>query len=244
VNLAQVFPNPEDLLRLPPEDLAGVIMEIADPGNARISMIAFVNGCRQPPGRTEGYPHAVMRLVTIAIAEAFNWLLSQGIIIHDPEQHADFHLITRRGAQLRSREAVRGYRQASVLPRDLLHPVIAERVWPLFARGDYETAVFQAYKEVEVAVRSAGGYSDQQLGVDLMRKAFHPDTGPLRDPNAIPGERQAVSDLFAGVIGYGKNPASHRHVEHGPKEAAKLIIFASYLLDVVEDRRQAATSTS
>jgi uncharacterized protein (TIGR02391 family) len=242
MNLSEVFPNPQDLLAVSPEDLAGVILEIADQGSAQLNMTAVVNGCREPAGRVGAYPQNVMRRVTVAIAEAFNWLQSQGLIIHDPEQHADYYLITRRGARLRSRQAVEDYRKAHILPRELLHPLLLETVWPLYARGDYETAVFHAFKEVEIAVRTAGGYGDQQFGVDLMRKAFHVDNGPLRDPAAVPGERQALSDLFAGAIGYGKNPPSHRHVEHKPEEAARLIVFASFLLDVVDDRQAAMTT--
>jgi len=56
-------------------------------------------------------------------------------------------------------------------------------------------------REVEVAVREACGYPASELGVPLMRKAFHPETGPLSEPGQEAGERQAHSDLFAGAIG-------------------------------------------
>jgi len=46
-------------------------------------------------------------------------------------------------------------------------------------------------KAVEVAVREAGGLGADELGVNLMRKAFHIDNGPLTDMNAERGERQA-----------------------------------------------------
>ena len=51
----------------------------------------------------------------------------------------------------------------------------------LFLRGDYDTAVFQAFKEVEIAVRKAGHYNDTDIGVALMRKAFNVDDGNLTD---------------------------------------------------------------
>jgi len=63
-----------------------------------------------------------------------------------------------------------------------------------------------------------------------MRKAFNIDNGPLRDQNAIPAERQALSDLFAGAIGSYKNPHSHRNVAvNDPDEAAEMIVLASHL---------------
>jgi len=94
---------------------------------------------------------------------------------------------------------------------------------------------------VEVAVRKASnskaaGYPDDMLGITLMRKAFHPDAGPLADLSLVAGEREAEMHLFSGAIGHAKNPASHRNVEITPQEAARLIVFASHLLGIVEQR--------
>lgn len=74
----------------------------------------------------------------------------------------------------------------------------------------------------------------------LMRRAFHPDTGPLRDATWVAGERDAEMALFAGAIGFAKNPASHRDVDVPPLEATRLIVFAAHLLDVVDRRRTTA----
>jgi uncharacterized protein (TIGR02391 family) len=81
-----------------------------------------------------------------------------------------------------------------------------------FLRGYYDTAVFQAFKEVEVAVRTAAKLSDADFGVALMRKAFDKDTGPLADQSRLPTERKATAHLFAGAIGLFKNAHSHRNV--------------------------------
>ena len=67
-------------------------------------------------------------------------------------------VISRRGQKLRTHDQVNSYRRANRLPRQLLHPRIAQKVWALFLRGDYDTAVFQAFKEVEVEVRKAGNF--------------------------------------------------------------------------------------
>ncbi len=238
MHLSEVFATADDLLSVRPEDLAGVIMEIRDPRNELFTMTGFIEDCMERPGRSGGFPGRYRRRVIIAVAEALSWLQSHGLIMLDPEQPGEWYLVTRRGAALRSRHGVDAFRKAAILPRDLLDSLLIERSWPLFARGDYETAVFQAFKEVEVAVRSAAGYGEDQYGTSLVRKAFHAETGPLSDQNAVPSERQALSDLFAGAIGFAKNPTSHRRVIHRPQEAAQLIIFASYLLGLVEQRRQ------
>jgi uncharacterized protein (TIGR02391 family) len=142
---------------------------------------------------------------------------------------------------MRSREEVEKFRKGRMLPVELLQPALAEKVWPQFLRGDHDVAVFQAFKEVEVAVRKTAnakgaGYPDDLVGVSLMRKAFHPNDGPLRDENLVSGEREAEAHLFGGAIGHAKNPGSHRDVTLAPQEAARLVVFASHLLSIVERR--------
>jgi uncharacterized protein (TIGR02391 family) len=146
-------------------------------------------------------------------------------------------LITRRGEELKGHAAVAAFHKANLLPKQLLHPLIAQKVWSLFIRGEYDTAIFQAFKEVEVAVRSAGKYPLTEIGVPSMRNAFHPKDGPLPDKsNPEVGEREALAHLFAGSIGYAKNPSSHRHVRIGPEEAVELIMLVSHLLRIVDSR--------
>ena len=124
------------------------------------------------------------------------------------------------------------------LPKPELHPIIAQKVLPIFERGLYGTAVFEAFKHVEIAVREAGGYEENDLGTDLMRKAFHVDNGNLTDQNQHPAEKQARSDLFAGAIGSYKNPGSHREVEITGEKTIEIIIVASHLLGIVDSRSQ------
>ena len=124
------------------------------------------------------------------------------------------------------------------LPKLELHPIIAQKVLPIFEKELYGTAVFEAFKHVEVAVRKAGGYEENDRGTDLMRKAFHVDTGNLTDPNQHPAEKQARSDMFAGAIGSYKNPGSHRDVEITAEEAVELIILASHLFRIIDSSTQ------
>lgn len=94
-------------------------------------------------------------------------------------------------------------------------------------------------KAVEVDVSQAGALPNDLLGVNLMRKAFSPKDGVLRDPEAEGGEQQATADLFAGAIGAYKNPASHRTVKfEDPVEAAEIIQLADLLLRIVRRARE------
>jgi uncharacterized protein (TIGR02391 family) len=130
------------------------------------------------------------------------------------------------------------------LTKETLHPKICEDVWQLFHRGKYDTAVFEATKAIEVAVREAvvGHSCAPLLGVKLMRGAFAPEDGPLTDKSTDVGERVARMELFAGAIGSYKNPHSHRNVAlNDPDEAAEIITLANHLLRIV-DARAAAKS--
>jgi uncharacterized protein (TIGR02391 family) len=126
------------------------------------------------------------------------------------------------------------------LPKDSLHPAIQEDVWSLYHRGKYDTAVFEAMKAVEVAVRDAAGLGAGDLGNKLMRRAFDVKNGPLTDMGVEEGERQSRSDLFAGAIGSYKNPHSHRNVVlDDSDEAAEIIMLANHLLRIVDARAEA-----
>jgi uncharacterized protein (TIGR02391 family) len=123
------------------------------------------------------------------------------------------------------------------IPKDALHPKIREDVWALYHRGKYDTALFEAMKAVEVAVRDGAGLTDKDIGTSLMRKAFDPETGVLTDMNAEKAEREARSHLFSGAIGSYKNPHSHRNVNlDDPNEAAEIIMLANHLLRIVDGR--------
>jgi uncharacterized protein (TIGR02391 family) len=87
------------------------------------------------------------------------------------------------------------------LPKDILHSNIREDVWALYHRGKYDTAIFEAMKAVEVAVRKAAALTAKDIGAPLMRKAFDVNSGVLTDMTDVAAERQALSDLFAGAIG-------------------------------------------
>ena len=126
----------------------------------------------------------------------------------------------------------------SDLPAHELHPLIAQKVWEIFLRGNYDLAVLEAFRQVEIAVREAGNYAEEDHGVPLMRKAFHKDNGNLADTNQPSAERIAMEHLFVGAMGYCRNPLGHREVNLSAEEAVEMIFFASYLLRIVDSRGQ------
>jgi Protein of unknown function (Hypoth_ymh) len=234
--LLEMFPDPQDLLALKPEELAGILIEIVP--NVRLFDNLKAEIFPRPDGR--GYPRGwVLEEVVLALAEALSWLENQGIIVRDPMQPALSYLVIRQGRAVRTRADLEAFHKGRTLPLDLLQQSLIDKVHHLFLRGDQDTAVFQAFKEVEVAVRKAGNYPNDLLGVKLMRAAFHPDTGPLSDMVLVAGERESEMHLFSGAIGHAKNPPSHRDLNLNRQEAARLIVFASHLLAIVEQRTSA-----
>ena len=166
--------------------------------------------------------------------EAFVWLEHEMFIAPLPDQQGEWRYITRRGKKILESEDFGAYLMSSLLRSEELHPILARKVKPLFLRGDYDTAIFQAFKAVEVQVRKVGGYAKSDLGVNLMRKAFHPQTGKLTNSHSEPAEKEAMLSLFAGAIGLFKNPTSHRNIETiTPQEAADYIKVADCLLKMV-----------
>jgi len=153
--LLSIFPDRKNLLALEAEELGGVLLEVV-PGVMQNGMFTIESllAPLYPPGGG-GYPLGPRRPVTIAVAEALSWLISQGLLMLDPEQPAAWYCLTRRAQNLRTRADVEAFRKGRMLPADLLPLILVEKVWPLFHRGDHDVAVFQAFKEVEVAVRRA-----------------------------------------------------------------------------------------
>jgi uncharacterized protein (TIGR02391 family) len=131
---------------------------------------------------------------------------------------------------------VAAYRHANILPKHLLNASIAKKVEAQFLRGEYDTAISTAFKQVEIAVRAAGKFSSAMIGNNLMRAAFDPQGGPLAEMSQEKSEREAGAHLLAGAIGFCKNPASHRHVDVEAIDAAQLLVMASHLLRIVEAR--------
>jgi uncharacterized protein (TIGR02391 family) len=231
--LADILPTAPSLLALSPEDLGMVLIQMfqgrSEPRFVLSDYVMPFYSGDNPP-----YAYNTKQSVTRAIAEAWQWLLTEGLIIQDPEQSADYFCLTRKGRTLKTNVDIEAYKQGHVLPVSLLHPRLAEKVLPMFTRGDYEVAVFQAFKELEVTVRRLAKLPDDLVGVKLMREAFKPEHGPLAQKDTIVGEQVAVMELYAGAMGHFKNPPSHRDVTIRRNAAAQVICFASYLLDEAE----------
>jgi uncharacterized protein (TIGR02391 family) len=227
-------PPPEDVLEMEPEELAPFILRYLQKqpiGTINRYNFSLLNDRelfeRLGQQKSEDYAKCLM--------EAWTYLEHEGFVAPQPGQQGEWAFVTRRGQKVVEAQDFEAYRQGRLLSSESLDPILVQKIKQLFIRGDYDTAVFQAFKEVEVRVRKKAKLANTDIGVPLMRKTFKSPDGILVNKNADPGEQVARMELFAGAIGLYKNPSSHREVVFAdPKEAADIIHTANQLLRIVE----------
>jgi uncharacterized protein (TIGR02391 family) len=244
VLISDVFPPYSlDVLQLPREELAGYLLRYLwrfemDSGKpfTKANLI-------QKEHLTDYVPDEVglggLIEMSRRLAEAWSWLESQVYIAEDPNfgmggSGAGF-FITDAGRDFAQRPPGETFFHAeTLLPVGSLHPVLEKEARPEFIRGAFDKAIFGAMRAVEIHVREQSKLGPEIIGIDLMRKAFEPNAGPLTDEDLPLGERKAVGHLFAGAIGAFRNPTGHRQVNIAdPVEAANIIRLADALLRIV-----------
>jgi uncharacterized protein (TIGR02391 family) len=160
-----------------------------------------------------------------------------GYIMQDASQSGDaFKVLTEKGNQA-VEQALDEMELPSIdidqlITRDDLRSLVHDD----YLAGDYETAIFKAFRHLEELVRSKAQLPPQVIGADLMSRAFNPSQGVLTHPNALTtAEQEGFHLLLRGVIMWFKNPSSHRTVGYAdPEEAAQVLALANLLLDLVD----------
>ena len=123
----------------------------------------------QPMGQ---YPVERSREIHQAIREAWSWLEGAALLVAHPGYKDPARQLSRRARQLALEPNPQRAISAHRLAKDTLHPRIREDVWALYHRGKYDTAVFEAMKAVEVAVRDAAGFSAADIGTRLCAESI------------------------------------------------------------------------
>ena len=91
--------------------------------------------------------------------------------------------------------------------------LIPSKAVELFRDKHYDSAVFSAIKQIEMIIREKSGFQDL-YGANLVKNAFGPANGPLRDNKLLSNEQTAQMELFSGALCSIKNPESHRDTKY------------------------------
>ncbi|MGB6486249.1 MAG: TIGR02391 family protein [Steroidobacteraceae bacterium] len=242
MNLSELIPDGRTLLAMTPEDLALAVLKClnaSDDNYARRSQresISLTNFSNQQAAQ---YPSLPQPDCAIAISAALQHLVTIGMLVPSPlVLNAGIYVLSARAKSLKTGSDYERYRHASRYPRGGIHPTIEQNTYAEFMTGDYETAVFKAFKTLEDAVRTRAELGNESIGVPMMRAAFHPKNGPLVDKSEHEGEREALMHLMAGAIGRFKNPTSHRFTGlDDPVSTIEILQLASLLIRIAEQRQ-------
>lgn len=162
--LPQAIPDAQVLLSLQPEELAGKMLFILQKRNQgrNIAGQAFIFSnllndlwpTNYMPNYQPPYPAELQKEINLAIAESWGWLIAQGLLVPVGTAVAtESYVLGRRALKFEDESQFASFIVTRMLPKDSLHPRLADKVWSAFLRGEYDVAAFQAMKAVEVYVR-------------------------------------------------------------------------------------------
>ncbi len=236
--LIAAAPTAEALLALTGDELERLLLKFIraasdDQLRRMVTRDGILTELFGPSGR---YDIARRDAVTKAMSRAWK-SLEAADLIEEPDStngKNGYRVVSAKGRVVNTDVDMAKVKVRAWLTADLLHPVLRGSCLNAFKAADYDTAVFEAFKAVEAAVRKTGEFSASDFGVALMKKAFDPTNGPLLDPDASVGRREARRQLFVGAMGELRNPKAHGDPTiSDPQLAIEEIMTASLLLRIV-----------
>ena len=177
--LLTFYPNANDFLAAEPADIAPLMLHFAKNliQNGMfipeaVNSVALGHEPIAPAKPT--YPMNYRDQVSRHLTETWAWLGHHQYIIPAADMNGrnGWRMLTKLGEQAANQQDFVKLRELTDFPKSMIHPSIADKVWKAFVGNDLDQAVFAAFKAVEIAVRTAGGFKDTDLGVNLMRSAF------------------------------------------------------------------------
>lgn len=160
----------------------------------------------------------------------------RGYADDDSSEH-EYHP-TKVGFRVNKNEFVRKVvNKLTLSPNEYLHPLIKEKSLSLLNADKKESAINEAFKCIEVTIRQIASFGNDNHGMNLIRQAFHPKSGPLTDMSVPFAEREAISNYISGAFGLYRNPCTHREVDMSWEVAFERLVVASDILKLVLVRK-------
>lgn len=129
--------------------------------------------------------------------------------------------------------------EAGLRAQNIVDDQLRDRCLDLLLRPDKaDTAVREACVLLEDRIRDAAGLPAELIGADLVTRALHPENGILM-LSEIKAEQEAILLLYRGVIGFFKNPTSHRIIENYDLTRARQVVgLIDLLLNLLRDAKR------
>jgi hypothetical protein len=158
------LPTPDEIATLLPEELAPDMLEdlaqIA-PNSMDRGRLNIGNYCNSFDGDIHGpmRSHQAREQTRQSLAEAWSLLERLGFIAPETNQgNYGWFFVTRRGREAaQSREAFERGRKAAQFSATMLHEELRGAAYDALVRGNFQQAVAEAFRVVEVKVRNAAG---------------------------------------------------------------------------------------
>jgi hypothetical protein len=121
------------------------------------------------------YDYAKRRGVEVVVSRAWKTLEDANLIEAPDIDNGKngFRVASNKGRAVNNDLDFEAAKVRGSFTRGMFHPSLPDAAWNALRTGDYDTAVFEAFKAVESAVRKKGGYTNADFGAPMMKKAFH-----------------------------------------------------------------------
>jgi uncharacterized protein (TIGR02391 family) len=245
--LLAIVKSPENILAMTKEELAYALVEdmqerLTSPINGMANRdhvgtnLFSIGAFHSSNGNTvRDLANRINKAVRDAFALLEKWDLAEPA--DDINGKNGYVILTDKGKSTTERTDFERIRIRGFLREEMLHPLLQGKVYSYFASDDLATAVFEAFKTVEIEVRDAGGYAEKEVGKALMFQAFALG-GPLTKSGDDRTDCEALAGLFAGALSRFRNRGAHTNrTFQDVLEAMEELMFASRLLRIVDERR-------
>ena len=137
--LTSFIPDVNLLLELPPEELAEILLQLANEHkqNGLIHPQALLTQINGAHGEADGYPQSRRKDAELAFSEAWNWLTVHGLLVPDTDTNGNngWKRLSRQASKLLDQKLFQSYARSVAFPKSLLRNAIEglTRAWPELA---------------------------------------------------------------------------------------------------------------
>ena len=154
--IQRLIPKAEDLLRMSVEQLAPILLRLA---NEQRQQAGFIPRVVSDVTVSEGYPGWKKGEVETHLARAWNWIERKGLIEPSPGINGQrWRMLTDEGEAIAKGASIEALQIARQFPRELLHKDVIAKCEKLFWSGHYAQAVECSFKVVRDRLRQLTGH--------------------------------------------------------------------------------------